>query len=685
MHHSVVRCVYRELTPEYEELQDYKRAWARHLLAHAWAATGGDITLSEQAREDFASAVVLAVSSTCCAESEMDVRAGEDVISAFEAKYWPNVIIPLRQEVLRNMQEWAHLCQSENQERPSRPDSSQSSTMAPVAAATRGGSLQREHGGNASKDKHAAEDASDLFSSRGGASSAKVLWEVVARDLDAVTPGRSGVYQEVMKYIGEMKSQRIAKSAQVSVEFEDLEVTVSSAYQASECLRLEFAELYGEVTLYYDLRTSLAAAFEGVRIIDSLLPELSHRLVLSSQHPCECHWVFNEDASSNMPLGPRQRGHPAANRRLRLCAQSCPQLRPCLRTPASPVRCEDNPCILDWNSSCLWRTTSCPFDTPDNLSLKSQKPKEMSHDTRAGGWMRFEKVYIPLEGLPDFVFHMQTNGSLICTVSPAALAHLARILQEPVQLVEKNSILQAVSREVQKVIRRNELFMAKMLMGEVDNASYDICVCIPVPHQLLLPFNHKDPKSRGILLQSGSIFVDTNLQRPRVHPAAFCPANSKLAYDRYLATVTGACVRRVFNCLSLMRSSRKVHPTPPSSPASWSHATLPATATAYQCSTSSRTATVQWGKCRHCAISHATPLRQTAHYNTVKVASEDNSGRVLKPWADPPGKAMDGVGIGPKDFLVWPVNIVGCLDVCHFINPPSLPTFRLLIQDQAFK
>lgn len=674
----------RDLTPTLEEVQRYQCSWRRHLLAYALAATGSAKPLHLQTQGAPGSEAPPAGGADC-ANAEVDMVADAEIIKSFEAKYWPTVIIPVRQQVLHDLQQQARLRQRGwTVTRSERTCSLEADTAALPGRATK----QILQIGGESCGACDTEQCTNSLSQQEEKKTVQGLMAEVAGELAAELSVSSAADVQVMKCIEQMTPRRFSKSIEFAVQLQELGVTLAAAYEAKSCIRMNFAELYAHVALYYDLRMSVVAAFEGIHVTDSLHPDLSHRQVLSSQPPHTIQKRCNEAPCHGIPWRVRLNGHSVGSFRPP-SEQALSDCKPPDGTPSSsPLHHGGNACVLDWNSNCACGEGACPCDSPRMTAFRFQENKKGTHDALAGGWMRFDKVYVPIEGLPEMVIHVQTHGSFLCTVTPESLAFLVQALQEPVQLVERSSILEAASREVQDVMHRNEIFMAKLLIGEIEHTSIDLCVDIPVSHQLLLPFSHKNPRCRGILLQSGAIFVDSRLQLPRLHAATFSLDSSNKAYDRYSLAITGACARRVFDCLDVERSCA-AQPPSASCASTWqpaattsSEAELPGNAAASGHESGSRTMSKGRRQSRH---TPAAGQHQERQDEATANRQENTAMKAVQDTNEAEGIQHAHVEERQQDFILWPVGIEGCIDICHFASPLDLPAFRMTVQDQDFR
>ncbi|KAL8448486.1 hypothetical protein Emed_003747 [Eimeria media] len=641
LYQEFVSGVYAEcldLTPGDEEMELYKRAWERHLLAYAFAAAGGDSLLGQRAAGPLDDA-----SFDPAVDAREDVDDLDDVsvnaiISSFENKYWPTVTILLRQQVLKNLQQRAH------PRRDKSPDS---------------GSL----------------DASFLEQGFDRSATSRLATGVAGELSFTATADEN---HQVLKCIEKMKPQRFSKNVEFTVEFNGIGLTLSAAHGVENCIHVELAELAVHLTFYYDLRISVVVAFEGVQVRDDLLPNLAHRHVLTGEPPPKHHWLLQEAPGPRCAWDGTQ-GNLSAGSGLQKEQASIRSSSVRGTPPTSPFQSDGGNCILDWNSACFWHNAECPFRFYERGEPASREEKHTSHGAQAGGWLRFVKVFVPVEGVPDIVLHLQTHGSILCTITPAAVANLVQTLQEPVCLMERSYLLELASREVQEVFHRNELLMAKLLLGDLEHTTIDMCVDIPVPHQLLLPFDHKNPKCRGVLLQTGRIAVDTLLGDPRTQPSTAC--------DRYLATASGTCVQRVFDCMTVKRFPR---------------------APRNSCTFSTPRFSLAAGRTKE-GDSAATPGASESSRPDVSPMSERRSSRRRQRHAsmiagqrrestpqescgsrtqDHAGSQVNrGSEVSDEEwgFILWPAGIVSCLDICHSPPLPDLPQIRLIVQDQAFR
>ncbi|KAL8430018.1 hypothetical protein Efla_001373 [Eimeria flavescens] len=640
-----------ELVPSEEEVDSYKRAWEQHLVAYAVAAAGEAGLLGSSGREHPpATTVTSGTSKYDVCEDDLDKKSIDEIINTFQAKYWPTVTLPIRQEVLKNLQEQARF---------------------------------RRCGHFYDKDKtgmaHAKQTPRSLDHESGNTTSGQLL-ENVAGELAKPDLAPAGADWQVLRCIENMRQQRFSKSVHFSVEFNGLEISLSATYGVEQCLCIEFKELMVHTALYYDLRTSVIATCEGVHVKDDLLPNLEHREVLTGEPPLVRQRSLQEVSD----------GKPWSAEKEKVCVggvlasdgQALFETSSLCSSPTvSPLQSDGRECLLDWNSTCFGSQCGCSLDWTSGVGLDAQEEKATTVESQAGGWIRVVKVYVPVEGIPDVVFHMQTHGSLFCTVTPTAVAFLVQTLQEPVCLVEKGSLLELASREVQEVIHRNELFMAKLLLGDFEHISIDLCVDIPMPHQLLLPFNYRDSKCRGLLLNSGTVFVDTILKRPRSFFSTACDIDSFESYDRYLVAVSGACVQRVLDCRMIRRLPKKPQKKlTVSSDSKKAKVTQPRDTSCTSRSTSPRCA--QMSERRGSRRQRIHP--QTAVDEESKKKLEGTPDRLRQEPATSENQMRGEETFEGQDFIVWPAGIVCCADKCHFPSPSYLPTFRLLIQDQAF-
>ncbi|CDI77654.1 AGAP005082-PA, related, related [Eimeria praecox] len=684
LYQEVVSGVYAEcleVTPGEDEMENYRSAWRRHLVRYALSATNCGKALNLQIKPGQSTA---AFTSTSCAEAEdweAEEAADEKLIREFEGKYWPTVILPLRQLALQDLKQ--KVC---------RYQFPRAGNLSPQQCTVGGGAAvpcPTLEGGQPvlktySNDVNGLERIVASSINEAEASDVKGLVEEMAEEVSVASEAEL----QMIKCIQQMQRCRFSKSVQFAVQLYDLEVTLAAAYEAPACIRVKFDELYTHSAMYYDLRMQFVAAFEGVHVTDNMMPNLIHRRVLVSR--------------------PRPKTHTQAPRRAETCrgqerdtsteaslssygCSSCGSKHIHGTPPLSPLQSVNTACILDWSTNCI-RKGGC--------LLESSKMKEYegevctNQEASAGGWIRFDKSYVPLEGIPDMRLYLQTHGSLLCTITPAAVAYLVEALQEPVHLVEGSSILEAASREVQDAIHRNELFLAQLLVGEVDHPTVDICLDIPAPHKLLIPVSHEISECRGVLIHSGVVSVDSRLKRPQQQPFASGHTSFRSEYDRYSLIITGACLQRVTNC-------QQVECTPSVCQADSCSPLKGRAGTAKRCSAASADIGISDGGLHNTPSSAGTKCTRfeksgtsSAHRRHRETACESADNTLAMADRSAMYEAFEGTGrLGSSEspegglggYILWPVGLTANIDVCNNLHSlTNLPAFAIVFQDQDF-
>lgn len=659
----------------------YQSAWRRRLLAHVLAARNSGRTLDMEQPEGCMDAMFHGSAVAGGSERAAQMALDEHFIQQFETTYWPTVILPIRQLVLQDLK----------QETRSRHafGVTHCEQRFPVATGMTVVSENSSEDNSNSTDESGNADALEFnifpLKRQAQVDSVQGLMEEVAEEVSAASEAEL----LMAKCIQQMQPQRFSKSMQFAVQLDDLEVTLAAAYEAPACIRVTLDELYTHIAMYYDLRMSVVAAFEGVKVIDNLMPELSHRRIIASSS----HTKLNTEGPTE-PCKGRHKGN-YADIYLSPCSHPrCLSKHGLDNPPVSPLQPGTSACILDWSTNCTWRG-GCPFEPLKKTSNAYRNNKRGNNESAAGGWLRFDKVYVPLDGIPDMRLYVQTHGSLLCTVTPAAVAFVVQSLQEPVHLVEGSSLLEAASKEVQEALHRNELFLARLLVGEVDHPTVDICVDIPVPQKLLLPFSHKDMHCRGLLFHSGAVSVDSSLQLWHKEPPVTSPAAFHKAYDRYTMAVTGACARRVIDCQQVEWGLSACHVSFCSlSPET--KAEFPRSSSAFVRSDAAESGlpgveSSSRSRCRRCdspEVRSAAKSRRGMVLEGREYQVEEAAERPIKPATED----MDTLGCSiclakrTNEFILWPTGMTANFDVCYSIHSQTgLPAFRITLQDQGFR
>ncbi|CDJ35909.1 Vacuolar protein sorting-associated protein vps13, related [Eimeria mitis] len=668
-----------ELTPTEDEMANYRSAWRRHLVSYALTATNTGKALSCSTKAGQCKPALASASSVETRDWETQGATDEKVIQEFEAKYWPTVILPLRQLALQDLKQKA--CRGQSQR------------VASYSAQqyTGGGGItisRRTSDDGQAVSRIYCRDADGpecvVASSGNGAQTGSVqgLVDEIAEELSEASEAEL----QMIKCIQQMQPCRFSKSVQFAVELYDLEVTLAAAYEAPACIRVNFDELYAHNAMFYDLRMQLVAAFEGVQITDNLMPNLNHRRVVASRSRTRSCTEGHKFADPSKGLRKDSSAEPSISSSG--CA-SCGSNHIHGTPPLSPLQPINTACILDWSTNCVRQ--GCPLQ----ISKKEYDGgMQTNQEARAGGWMRFDKSFVPLEGIPDMRLYLQTRGSLLCTVSPAAVAYLVEALQEPVHLVQGSSILEAASREVQDALHRNELFLAQLLVGEVDHPRIDMCVDVPASHKLLLPFSHDISQCRGVLFHSGVISVDSRLKESQQQPYPSGQTNTGEAYDRYSIIITGACLQRVINCQQVecslsacQKDSCALLNSKADAPKRCSVA-LTEIATneirPHNTSSSVGSKCSRWEELRtnSAARRHREWMRDSTD-NRLEMsgqASVNEAGEASGRFGS--SESMDD---GPRKYILWPVGFIANIDVCNNLHRPTdLPAFAIIFQDQDF-
>lgn len=673
--------LHRERIPTAEEMMTYQSAWRRRLLAHALAARNSGRTLDLEQPEGCMDTMFQGSAVAGGSEWAAQMALDEHFIQQFETTYWPTVILPIRQLVLQDLK---------RETRSRHPFGvTHCEQRFPMATGMTVVSDNSSEEDSNSTDESGNADALEfnIFSSKRQAQVDTVqgLMEEVAEEVSAASEAEL----LMAKCIQQMQPQRFSKSVQFAVQLDNLEVTLAAAYEAPACIRVTLDELYTHIAMYYDLRMSVVAAFEGVQVIDNLMPELSHRRIIASSS----HTKLSSEGPTD-PCKGRHKGN-YADIYLSPCSHArCLSRQSLDNPPVSPLQPGSSACILDWSANCTWRG-GCPFEPLKKTANAYRDNERGNNDAAAGGWLRFDKVYVPLDGIPDMRLYVQTHGSLLCTITPAAVAFVVQSLQEPVHLVEGSSILEAASKEVQDALHRNELFLARLLVGEVDHPTVDICVDIPVPQKLLLPFSHKDVQCRGLLFHSGAVSVDSSLQLWHNQPPGTSPAAVRKAYDRYTMAVTGACARRVINCQQVewglsacplsfcsLSLERKAEVARSSSAVVRADAAESGLQGAESSSRSRRR------RCDSPEVRSAVKSRRGMVLEGRKYEVEEAAETPIKPANEDADTLRCSICLEKRtnEFILWPTGMTANFDVCNRIHSQTgLPAFRITLQDQGFR
>ncbi|XP_026192591.1 uncharacterized protein LOC113147171 [Cyclospora cayetanensis] len=672
----------REASPSQEELMRYRLAWRRHLLTNALVATGGG-RKSELQKQDIQKKEFLNNTLVSSFDFGPAKTADEDFIRLFEAKYWPTVIIPARQQVLQDLQRQIRLGHCKEvylsyQQRNTLEMSIGLSEAAPLTP-------QSKRGEEGIEEVHEYTDVSDIQVDPG------ILHEVeeMAYALGAKITVPAEADPNFVKCIEQMQFQRFSKSFEFALQLDHLQLTLGPDYEAPAFICMAVGKMHAQVAAYYDLRTSAVAAFNSIQIRDNLMPNLPHCFSVSSQACAKAlnssekvsdHAAFSKDRENIQSSDTFISSHDDEHTRDTFLSGTPPL---CTFHPT------EQPCIPKWNNTCTWPAGCCPFKTPTELFTKPKSKKQESRNDLGGGWIRFEKVFVPLEGVPDLVLYMQTHGSLFCTVTPDAVLKLAQVLQGSIQLAERSTILEATSERVQEALRHNELFMARSHLYAADHQTVDICIDIPISHQLLLPFSKKEPECPGILLRSGVISVDTYTRRPDIQNSKL-PRDAPIKrYDRYTVTITGASVERVPNCLDFLRRFQGTENSDACSYCkgdSTRRHTIRSAATTIHGGPSDPFAfskEFRWCTKPQGGVTDGVRAREPVNIH-VGSESEENTMGASQDAVISNDPSHFCVGDTSQAFLIWPTSIEGCVDLCHAFNYPDLPAFCVTLQDQQY-
>ncbi|OEH76375.1 hypothetical protein cyc_02576 [Cyclospora cayetanensis] len=671
-----------EASPSQEELMRYRLAWRRHLLTNALVATGGG-RKSELQKQDIQKKEFLNNTLVSSFDFGPAKTADEDFIRLFEAKYWPTVIIPARQQVLQDLQRQIRLGHCKEvylsyQQRNTLEMSIGLSEAAPLTP-------QSKRGEEGIEEVHEYTDVSDIQVDPG------ILHEVeeMAYALGAKITVPAEADPNFVKCIEQMQFQRFSKSFEFALQLDHLQLTLGPDYEAPAFICMAVGKMHAQVAAYYDLRTSAVAAFNSIQIRDNLMPNLPHCFSVSSQACAKAlnssekvsdHAAFSKDRENIQSSDTFISSHDDEHTRDTFLSGTPPL---CTFHPT------EQPCIPKWNNTCTWPAGCCPFKTPTELFTKPKSKKQESRNDLGGGWIRFEKVFVPLEGVPDLVLYMQTHGSLFCTVTPDAVLKLAQVLQGSIQLAERSTILEATSERVQEALRHNELFMARSHLYAADHQTVDICIDIPISHQLLLPFSKKEPECPGILLRSGVISVDTYTRRPDIQNSKL-PRDAPIKrYDRYTVTITGASVERVPNCLDFLRRFQGTENSDACSYCkgdSTRRHTIRSAATTIHGGPSDPFAfskEFRWCTKPQGGVTDGVRAREPVNIH-VGSESEENTMGASQDAVISNDPSHFCVGDTSQAFLIWPTSIEGCVDLCHAFNYPDLPAFCVTLQDQQY-
>lgn len=678
---SMLKRFFRDLTPTEDEMANYRYAWRRHLVRYALSATNSGKALNVQIRAGQSRAAFTPASGVEERDWEAEGAADEKLIQEFEAKYWPTVILPLRQLALQDLKQKVCLAQTPRVATRSQQQFTVGGDKTIFYRTLEGG---QSLGGAYCSDADAAERIIASSSNEAETDPVQGLIEEMADEVSVASEAEL----QMIKCIEQMQPCRFSKSVQFVVHFYALEVTLAAAYEAPACIRVKFDELYTHSAMYYDLRMQMVAAFEGVQITDNLMPNLVHRRVLVSQ---SCTKSQTEDHTlAEAWKGPTRDTPTNALLPSYGCA-SCGSKRIHGTPPLSPLQPVNTACILDWSMNCV-RQGGCALE----YSRKEcEGEMRASQEAPAGGWLRIDKSYVPLEGIPDIRLYLQTHGSLLCTITPAALAYLVEALQQPVHMVEGSSILEAASREVQDALHRNELFLSQLLIGEVDHPTIDVCVDIPVSHKLLVPFSHENLQCRGVLFQSGLVSVDSRLKRPEQQ--RFAPGHTCIskAYDRYSIMITGACLQRVINCQQVGCGQSAFQIVSPS-----------------LLNGKTNNAKRSAGALAEVGTTEIDPHNRSSYAGPncrwrEELRTSSAAGRHRESMCDSTDNRVEMVD-GPvtyeacetndrletsetmeesgKTYIMWPIGLVANIDVCNNLHSlTDLPAFSITFQDQDFR
>ncbi|CDJ49750.1 AGAP005082-PA, related, related [Eimeria brunetti] len=665
-----------ELTPTEDEMAKYRSAWRRHLMSYAVTATNSGNPLNLRIN---AGQCTVPFTSPGCVEPrnwEDQKAVDEQLIQEFEAKYWPTVILPLRQLALQDLKQKVCCGQSGRM-----ATSHQRYGVGGGAPASQGEQADRrmQRGDADTVERVIASSSNEILPE-----SARELVEEMADEVSMA----SAAELQMIKCIQQMQPCRFSKSVQFAVQLYGLEVTLAAAYEAPACIRVKCNELYAHNAMYYDLRMQLVAACDGLQITDSLTPNLSHRRVLVSRSRAKSYTEAHRFAEpcKGLHRDTLTEGSISAS----WCA-SCGSKHIHGTPPLSPLQPVNSACILDWSTNCA-RQGGCPLEP----SRKEHEDEMVvNQDVPAGGWIRFDKSFVPLEGIPDMRLYLQTYGSLLCTITPAAVANLVKALcDQPMHLVEGSSILEAASREVQDALHRNELFLAQLLVGEVDHPTIDVCVDVPVSHKLLVPFSHDTSQCRGVLFQSGVVSVDSRLKLSQQKPFATGPTCIRKEYDRYSIIITGACLQRVINCQQVECS--------PSACQKYSCSPLSGKTDAAKRCSAALTEIVSKEVCSQNISSSAGAKRrrwEQLHTNSAARRHKESLHGSTDNRLEVPGRPSNNESdegssrLGRSEFLVdgiseyimWPAGLIANIDVCNNLHGLSdLPAFAIILQDQDF-
>lgn len=667
----------REAKPSPSEVEAYKGAWRRHLIASAVAACGLDVRLGDNpegaaARGEGNLSLGGAVAAADAlpddasqASYEESLREDAKTIQRFEEAAWFPQVLNARREALHALREevLARLARGEF-EKADKADALDEPPpvegAAPPSPSAGSGLVE------ASADGVAEAEAEKVHA----------LMEGVAGELAAELSLASAADQEVMGKLLKLTSLRISKSFRLSLELERASIALvgdNAGLLESRSALLSVASFYAHLDLYYDFRFSFASAVRGVRLVDSLSPSLALRGVLLT-----CPRSRRREPPADQPRSDFATPEGVSSPRIASSSSSATapsqapstaqskgnSQRPSSGTreavpPPSPLQGGSHVCCFSVGEggvcdlSCGGgRACACLVQGQQGGGLDGRGLGEDAggdEEALPGAWLRFDQVYVPLPGIPDRRLYLQTTGVHLLTLSPEALAFVASLLVAPVELGERKAILSRANSHVQNAIRRNEVFTAQLLVGEVEPLNADICIDVPAPQLVLLPFKADEASSEGLLLQSGVWSADSRIQLPRASREAFHAGLTRLCYDRYAVAGAGCCVYRVLNSKAVQKSL----------------AGKTADGSDLCPSGDEQTPRRRGKSGKEEGRARRPSRREKESQNKEKIAAAED-------------RSSPQVGL-----LVKPTGIQLCADLCHFRDPPGLPAFRVWLQNSA--
>lgn len=135
---------------------------------------------------------------------------------------------------------------------------------------------------------------------------------------------------------------------------------------------------------------------------------------------------------------------------------------------------------------------------------------------KASGWIRLDMWVRQRQTAPDAILYAQVTESALLVVSPAAALRAAHLVVGALQPIERAYLLSKMETRAAEAVRRQERYLADLMVGNVSHACADICVVMNAPCRVLLPFQENVPESPGFLLSCGRFCMDTSLQLPRI-------------------------------------------------------------------------------------------------------------------------------------------------------------------------